>query len=229
MPLYRAELLAKKPLRYAALLHDVSQVLYLPFDYDDGSYARDRSGFRNDGTIHGATLAAGKIGMCRSFDGVGNRIEVPDSPSVSVTGALAQIAWVKPTIGTDMGVISKDNATERSYYMFVTETGAVRHLISPDGASIRYHDSTIALTEEWHHIATVFVPNTRMTIYIDGVERGEITTDIPAAVHDGAQKLTIGLNERYSLYFKGLIDEPRILKIPSTSAELHMLMYRRLG
>jgi len=80
MPLYRAELLAKKPLRYAALIHDVSQVLYLPFDWDDGSKARDRSGCNNHGTIYGATLTAGKIGMGRKFDGIDDYIETVHNP-----------------------------------------------------------------------------------------------------------------------------------------------------
>jgi len=78
MPLYRAELLAKKPLWHGALIHDVSQVLHLPFDYDDGSYARDRSGAHNHGIIYGATLATGKIGMSRSFDGVDDYVDCGD-------------------------------------------------------------------------------------------------------------------------------------------------------
>jgi len=95
MPLYRAELLAKKPLRYAALIHDVSQVLYLPFDYDDGSYARDRSGYGNHGVIYGAALTAGKIGLARSFDGTDDYVEVAHDPSINPTKELTIAAWVK--------------------------------------------------------------------------------------------------------------------------------------
>jgi len=106
MPLYRAELLAKKPLRYAALIHDVSQVLYLPFDYDDGSYARDRSGYNNTGTIYGTTRVAGKIGGALDFDGVDDYVEVADNPSLR-PASITMTAWVKTTSTADMRVLAK--------------------------------------------------------------------------------------------------------------------------
>jgi len=94
MPLYRAELLAKKPLRYAALIHDVSQVLYLPFDWDDGSYARDRSGHGFHGTIYGATRVGGKIGMALSFDGMDDYVEVEHFPELE-QGEFSVALWFK--------------------------------------------------------------------------------------------------------------------------------------
>jgi len=98
MPLYRAELLAKKPLRYAALIHDVSQVLYLPFDWDDGPYARDRSGYNNHARVYGAARVGGKIGMALSFDGVDDYVEVPAMPQGQgwKLSAITLLAWAKP-------------------------------------------------------------------------------------------------------------------------------------
>ncbi|NTW32416.1 MAG: LamG domain-containing protein, partial [Bacteroidetes bacterium] len=34
----------------------------------------------------------------------------------------------------------------------------------------------------WHHIVGVYVPSTRITLYIDGVKKGESTTNIPASM-----------------------------------------------
>jgi len=96
MPLYRAELIAKKPSQTGALIHDLSQVLHLPFDYDDGSYARDRSGYGNDGTIYGPTLAAGIIGSARYFDAIDDYVEIPHSSSLNFLKAFTITAWVKP-------------------------------------------------------------------------------------------------------------------------------------
>jgi len=185
-------------------------VLWLDFAEPDGPRAYDLSGYGNHGTVYGAARRRGPLLRSLSFDGVDDYVEVPDSPSVSVTGELALEALIKPVLGEDMGVISKDDGVERSYYVTVLATGRVRHLISPDGATVRYHDSTVTLAEKWHHVVTVFVPNTRMTIYIDGVERGEITAGIPSVIYDGVQELMVGLNERYGLYFKGVIALARI-------------------
>jgi len=93
MPLYRAELLAKKPLPRAALIHDVTQVLHLPFDYDDGSYARDRSGYDRDGIIYGATRVAGLTEMALRFDGLDDYVKVPYR--LSLTEAVTVVATFK--------------------------------------------------------------------------------------------------------------------------------------
>jgi len=73
-------------------------VLYLPFDHDDGSYARDRSGYNNHGTIYGATLVNGKIGMGREYDGVDDYVEVPYMPQGQgwKLSAITLLGWFKP-------------------------------------------------------------------------------------------------------------------------------------
>jgi len=188
-----------------------------------GSICYDQSGYGNDGTIYGARWQKGPMVYALGFDGADDYVKVPDSPSVSVTGELTLEAFIKPVIGKDMGVISKDDPVERSYYMNVISTGRVRYLISPDGTAVRYHDSTVILTEVWHHIGAVFVPNTRMTIYIDGIKRGEITTNIPSGIYDGAQSLMVGLEERYNQYFDGDIALVRIYNRALSSEEVFAL------
>jgi len=80
MPLIRAEFLRPHQLGRTVLIHDPSQVLYLPFDHDDGSKARDRSGYNNHGVVYGATRVAGKIGSALSFDGVDDYVGISNIP-----------------------------------------------------------------------------------------------------------------------------------------------------
>src|SRR5437762_11246820 len=63
-------------------------------------YANDIQG-SNHGTLRGdATYATGRVGQGFSFDGDGDFIEIPDSPSVSVSSAITIDAWVNPDTTT---------------------------------------------------------------------------------------------------------------------------------
>src|SRR5690242_3641829 len=47
--------------------------------------------------MNGATASAtGEVGTGFNLDGVDDRVEIPDSPDVSVTGAITVDAWIKP-------------------------------------------------------------------------------------------------------------------------------------
>jgi len=228
MPLYRAELLAKKPLRYAALIHDVSQVLYLPFDYDDGSYARDRSGYQNHGTIYGATLATGKIGMSRSFDGVDDYVKVirdislePESLTVSV--------WIKPKGTGDwlQNIVHKEDYAAALGYRLMIYTDKRIGFGAHDGTT-RYYATVAAITvwDVWYYLTGVYDKDAKkMKVYLNGDLKREI--DGPAAIsHDTVRDVLIGgtPGER----FNGIIDEVRIYNRALSDDEIRMLMYRRL-
>jgi len=227
MPLYRAELLAKKPLRYPALIHNVSQVLHLPFDYDDGSYARDRSGYNNHGTIYGATLATGKIGMGRKFDGTDDYVEVPHSSSLEAYPPLTVIVWHK-VLGFPNGikphaVVGKHYAgtqgfaliIEQKKYGYVFMDGTTHHLyLGPDaelGKWVQHgfiHDGTEGL------------------LVINGkiVEGSAIKASlVPSTINLNLGRCSYHLAEHY----EGVIDEVRWSKTPLSQDEIRKLMYRR--
>jgi len=228
MPLYRAELLAKKPLRYAALIHDVSQVLHLPFDYDDGSYARDRSGYGNHGTIYGATKADGKIGMSRRFDGVDDYVEVPDDPSLDITEELTLLTWIKtdinPASGASRGIITKG----RFPYNILLSNGPVLRANWRDSTNT-WHDLYGATTlnlGEWYHAAFVFKADEFSRLYLNGVLDGSLG-GTPSLVTD-TNPVWVGRWVYEGVWFEGIIDEVRISSRALSQDEIRMLMYRRL-
>src|SRR6266446_6648244 len=58
--------------------------------------ASDSEGTNNGALFNGATFAPGKVGHAFSFDGVNGYIEIPDSPSLSITNTLSIDAWFWP-------------------------------------------------------------------------------------------------------------------------------------
>jgi len=227
MPLYRAELLAKKPLWHGALIHDVSCRCYLPFDYDDGSYARDRSGYNNHGTIYGAALAAGKVGMARRSDGIDDCVEIP---AKLFSYPMTVMFWLNPADATDRHLIyasegsgdgwGGDNETHISTsggrWSFFCRTGGVSHL------SRAFGSPTLNV---WQFVAVVL--DSTYKFYIDA-------TLLDSASIVGIPDFTayetrtyIGRPSAAIRFAKGLIDEPRIIRRAASAAEIRMLMYRR--
>ena len=83
------------------------------FDEGSGAIAADSSGKGNNGVIHGASWLAGRKINALSFDGIDNRVEIPDSPSLNMKSQISIIAWVNfyNTTGlTDqMIILNKEN------------------------------------------------------------------------------------------------------------------------
>jgi len=228
MPLYRAELLAKKPLWHGALIHDVSQVLYLPFDYDDGSYARDRSGCQNDGIIYGATLTAGKIRMGRKFDGTDDYVEVADSPSLRVMVDYTIALWFKfdqIDIEGYRTLIMKTDGTN-GWTIFLREyTDDLVFEAAREGVYCSFKIADIDL--KWHYLVIATEPDVWIS-YIDGVEIARFTPWISDTGDTTNINLWIGKGLPAISEYPGMIDEPRIHKRVLSAGEIPVLMYRRL-
>jgi hypothetical protein len=80
-------------------------VLYWPFDEMTGTTTDDVMG-TNDGTLNGATWAAGHTGGALSFDGVDDYVAIPDAASTLLKNDSGTIAvWVNPTAVGDNDVI----------------------------------------------------------------------------------------------------------------------------
>jgi len=228
MPLYRAELLAKKPLRYAALIHDVSQVLYLPFDWDDGSYARDRSGYNNHGTIYGATLATGKIGMARTFDGVDDYVKVPHDPSITFTSEDFTVAmWIKwLTFETLKPFITKGSWRADGWYIETTGTAAILISTNQAGASQTTNTFDFITLNTWYYIAVVR-KGADATIYVDGVDKTNVKgTHIDPAF--STRSLYVAAYDMAIKVSNVVMDEIRLYNRALSRDEIRMLMYRRL-
>jgi len=227
MPLYRAELLAKKPLRYAALIHDVSQVLHLPFDWDDGSYARDRSGYNNRGTIYGATLTTGKIGMARSFDGIDDKVEV-STDLLFGSGDFSVAIWVKPgKLGTLQRIIGKaTDFNDERWEIYQDADDTFRAFFYDAGVSKTLISTTKAKLNVWINLLIVREGDDAR-LYVNG-NLEDTESGLSGLSFSGTYPLKIGAYVLADVeLFKGVTDEVRAFKRALTQAELRILAYRR--
>jgi len=227
LPLIRAELQRRRLPRPGPLIHDLSQVLYLPFDHDDGSYARDRSGYNNHGIIYGATIAAGKIGMARSFDGVDDYIEVAHSPSLYLDGDFTVLAWasidrIPPGY---CGVIDKGRGTFDDFY-FLSMKGASRFLWGiafTDKTALEQVFPTVNLGEL--NFYAFGVEGSNMFMSLNGAPKTTLAFTKTREID--TKNLTLGCWNIITAYEKITLDEVRIYHRALSQAEYTRIMYLR--
>lgn len=227
MPLYRAELQRRRGLLPPVLIHDPSQVLYLPFDKDDGSYARDRSGYVNHGTIIGATRVAGKIGGALSFDGVNDYVQSPYSAILNPP-KLTAMFWIKLlTLPADHGTLYLRCLHEIYYNVggfevyFVKATSKllfnVAHKEGTTGLSSTKTNWAVGV---WYHIA-VTNDGAIYNMYVDGVLH---TNRAGPAMGNGEKPFRVS-DIAYPI--NAVIDEVRIYNRALSAAEIARLMNMR--
>lgn len=178
--------------------------------------AADSSANENHGMIYGASFIDGVFGEGLYFDGVDDYVEVPDSPSLDITGAITIEAWIKRMAERRQTILAKWRIgdAQRSYLLALTADNKVQFWLSPDGtwANRKELTSSTAIGSEWTHIAAVW-DETTMRIFINDVmDLSTLTAEIP--LFEGTAKLTFGKYEDYTVhppgYFNGIIDEIRI-------------------
>ncbi|MGA1791793.1 MAG: LamG-like jellyroll fold domain-containing protein [bacterium] len=212
---------------------------YYPFNGN----ADDESGNENHGTVYGATLVSDRFENPYSayrFDGKDDFIEVPDSGSLDITGAITLTLWTKADVEQyfRVGLIDKRPATEPSggYDLVLLDQG--------DG-SFAYFDLVISNTplpsivgsvksdtnlsdNQWHHIASTY-DGISMKMYIDGMLENSVSYTDGYVENDAL--LYIGLfpygyddghgNEPNIL--NGVIDEVRIYSRALSESEIKEL------
>lgn len=195
----------------------------------------------NHGILEGNTnFAPGVDGQAFSFNGVSDRVLIPDSPSLDITNGLTISAWFK---------VSFPAGPFRAHSIMVAKTGSFQiHILGPqnrcgggaagreacDGAvvfnaggtgsssgvhatDVKYHDG------QWHHIAATVGDDGKARVYMDGVLKGEAVSALNFPLATGSNPVTIGnaLNiVAGDTDFPGLMDEISIYGYALSESEI---------
>ena len=208
--------------------------LYLSFDEAKGDTAKDKSGNKNDGTIHKGKRAKGKIGDAVELSGeAGSWIEVPDSPTLDITDEITLMCWVYPTQFTDewLRIIVKTWAGDTApwmvygFYEFGGNNGKTGFIISVDkGTEKRIGDGTTSQLppKKWTHVAATY-DGSQMKLYyngeveVEGDAKGKIdTNDVPVSIGRNSE----GNREHYI----GSVDEVAIWSVALDQDEIQAAM-----
>jgi hypothetical protein len=197
------------------------------FDESMGTVVEDASANSNHGTISGATWAGptwvlGQYGDGLQFDGVDDYVNIPDNPSLDITGDMTIEAWFmvndfSTSEGYHLYIASKDSTAGRSYGIGIDLTWQQPYkpyFIAFESAS-SYNvvwGTTTIVADTWYHIAGVYnSASSEMKMYIDGTLESTVTTTI-SSIYSGPADLRIGGRQYtgHQCFFNGVIDEVRI-------------------
>ncbi len=205
---------------------DPYTVAFWHFNEVSGTTAYDETDNDNDGAIYGASWTTGKFGNCLSFDGINDRVDVSDSPSLSITGSITIEAWLNftslPGVGRNYDIVKKRVSASDSYQFIIESSGKLRWNVDT-GLSAVFNGNTALNDGEWHYIAVTW-DQLQMKMYVDGsLDVAPITKT--GSMKDTSDKIGIGYynnapNPSVWSYYKGLMDEMRISKTARSAQEI---------
>ena len=197
-------------------------VAYYPFD---GS-ANDASGNNNHGSVYGGlSYVKGRIGRAASFNGTDSYIDVPYSPTLSLTEWTISI-WLH-TSGEKKGsiiLLGRENVDSRYNYSCMLSGGSS---ISSQYETVEDDfdhtlNSHIDLDRGWNHVVSLRTPSGKHQLYINGVLKDSGTWQDTPAKNNAI--LVVGRNletdEPRKKYLDGLVDEVRIYNRALSESEL---------
>jgi hypothetical protein len=199
----------------------------------------------NNGTLQGATASAtGKVGQAFGFNGVGDFVDIPDSPSLDSTSSVISVeGWVNPEApNTDRGYIfaRRDPYVTESFSIHIDPQARIgvilRTTSSPDEhGSFFVSAPGVVQFGQWQHIAVTLNTTTGL---LKAYVNAQLT---PLAVLQGpsgfsgptvnADHTFIGQRQSQTdpggnegatgaAYFKGLIDELALYSVELTQSEI---------
>jgi hypothetical protein len=201
---------------------------YWKFDEGSGSAAYDSSGNNHQGTIYGADWVDGYISKALKFSGSGDRVAVPDDPSLSGFTQLTLEAWIKAdSLGAGQrGIVNKGNGggytgDEYGLQLNYDKVTLILSAGSPNGWILIVHSPPAVTVGQWYHIAATW-NSTHYCIYVNGTAIASGPVGLPnATTHDTAYTLNIGaISPSGGWQFDGVIDEVRIYNRSRTHEEI---------
>ncbi len=170
------------------------------WDLDESEATRGDAHGGNSAYVNGPTVGKeGVFGNAYSFDG-SDYVLAGDSASLDITGAGTFSGWVKlSTLASNQVILAKGDTgsgANFAYGLQYDSGGFVRFIVSSNGSTLAYRDSSRNLTTDtWYHLAGVYDGSGTLSVYINGVLlNGTLTGSIPSSLNNSAASLYLGAN-----------------------------------
>ena len=191
----------------------------------------DSTGNANNGTPNGSMtsddLVDGQIGKALDFDGVDDKIQVIDSPTLRAKQKITLEGWIysHQSLGSSpypMIVFKQDYDASTGYLLGQYQTsGNSLGIRIGDGSSLHEIGYSEPNYNEWMYIVGIY-DGTYLRIYKNSVQQNSANVGSFTLAHDG-QALTLGNSNLY-----GVLDEIRISNTDRSNAWLKATYYSNI-
>ena len=192
------------------------------FDEGNGTVARDGSGHKHHGQIHGAVFVKQGMNHALRFDGKDDFVDCGARPGLAIETAGTIEFWLRPE-ALQGGLVNWSTGgrwnDQRLVFAFATMPGNTRPLfLISDGKSHSNGPAPGLATNVWTHVALTFDGKTLST-YCDGIPQGTA----PQARVPGLKGVPLWFGRCQGIgkgYLRGLMDEVRIYNRPLSATEV---------
>jgi hypothetical protein len=185
--------------------------------YSFSGNALDESGNNNNGKITGALFVADKFGdpgKDLSFDGIDDFVEIPNSPTINITGSLSISCWICPHTAEmwESWVCKVNTNGSKAQYRFgfgdtapasfgltIFNSGWYDYWINENVIHLKTWSHVLMIADQEKHVVNYYV-NGKLAGTIKGIKNFAASED----------PLFIGHQRDDYNFFDGLIDEVRI-------------------
>ena len=195
------------------------------WDGTEGEVQESSGGSLNGKAIGGAnTIGSGKVCSSASFTAANHGIEIPDDPSLDLTGGNWSVAfWYKMMEDSSGGwdqIFIKGNGSRRNYAMWLhPSSGRIHFRVDPGNQGL---DSNSLLTPgAWYFITGVYDSGT-LKLYLNGALDKSATGITMGASSDNDDPLYLGKSAQYNT-IQSKIDEFMIFSRALTEEEITSL------
>lgn len=201
--------------------------------YDLNGNAADSSGYRNDGTVMGATPSPDRFGTPNSayfFDGIDDYIRIPESTAFDSPAFSISLWFRSASFPAEAGMLISKGQNNFEIHTTQEEFIAPRAIkflprFVAHGVTMDWYApaNTNAL-HEWTHIVGVYNPGTEIRFYVNGVD---MPLKGPSDLRNASDNLLdarLGMRSDNTLPFHGEIDDVRIYARVLSADEISQLV-----
>lgn len=212
-------------------------VLYYPLDGPEDGRVPDHSGLGNHGEARGLTwVADGRVGGAARFDGQDDHIDCGTDPSLQLTGALSYAAWFRTEQVHEGAILGRrtrgDTANDiASHLTFRAWGGLSAGIVGPTfaaGTGAHLRDRPDLADGAWHHVASVYEPGERLSLYVDGELVDEVQDRVFDSLNPRLLPVRVG-SAHTKFYFRGDLDEVMVFDRALEAEEIRRLARRPGG
>jgi len=186
----------------------------------------------NDATPHGETdiVLDPERGRVAEFDGTGDYLLIPNSPSLNITGdqiTLASWVYFDDVSGPPEIVLAKifqdgqHSAPYFAYNLCILSNGTPRLMLVTSGSERRLPGSPNFESGRWYHMAGTY-DGSQMVLYVDG--EVSATMNATGNINGYDTPLLLGINGGRGEPMDGRIDDVRIYNHALDQVEIQALM-----